>query len=33
MRGILKSYVWNAKIKLDETEKPAMESGWKRILY
>jgi len=26
-----KSYVWNAKIKLDETEQPIMESSWERI--
>jgi hypothetical protein len=26
-----KSYVWNAKIKLDEKEQPIMESSWKRI--
>jgi len=26
-----KSYVWNAKIKLDESEQPIMESSWKRI--
>ena len=26
-----KSYVWNAKIKLNETEQPVMESGWERI--
>ncbi|WP_158860203.1 hypothetical protein [Lunatibacter salilacus] len=26
-----KSYVWNAKISLDEKSRPTMQSGWKRI--
>jgi hypothetical protein len=26
-----KSYVWNAKIKLDETGQPIMQSDWRRI--
>lgn len=26
-----KSYVWNAKIRLDESGEPVMQSGWKRL--